>query len=286
VLDFGVSKLLGPLMGSGTRTGELLGTPNYMAPEQVHDARSASETTDVYGLGAVTYQMLTSRPPYANASIGVMLLSIMVEGPPSLAAQRPDLPPELVQVIERAMARNAGERWPTMKAFSEAIEPFATLDAPPRYIPLANDKPKSMMTPPSIVATPPPTVRVARRNRPWMLVSVLIVVFAGAGLYWKRRSVEGAPTSGGAETMIDLAVEADAPGAIMRMYGRTYPLPFHGAMERSAAPVSAEITAPGREGRLYALPMQKPQSIIAKLPAGEGVKKATEEETSRALLPQ
>jgi hypothetical protein len=120
-----------------------------------------------------------------------------------------------------------------------------------------------------------------------MVVSVLTVVLAGAGLYWKRRSVEAAPpTSGEAESMIELEVQADAPGASLSMYGRTFPLPFHGAVERSAAAVSVEITALGREGRLYALPMQEPQSIAAKLPAGDGMKKATKEEAFRALLPQ
>jgi serine/threonine protein kinase len=190
VLDFGVSKLLGPLMGPGTRTGELLGTPNYMAPEQVHDARSANETTDVYGLGAVLYQMLTSRPPFLTASLGVMLLQIMVESPPSLAAQRPDLPAELVQVIERAMARSSQARWPSMPALAEALAPFADLTDPPRLVPLPESVVESTLTPPSIVATPPPTVRVARRTGPWMLIAVLAIVAAGVGLYFRGRAAK------------------------------------------------------------------------------------------------
>jgi serine/threonine protein kinase len=254
-----------------------------MAPEQVHDARSANEMTDVYGLGAVTYQMLTCRPPYANTSIGVMLLQIMVEGPPSLAAQRPDLPPELVQAIERAMARSAAERWPTMKAFADAIEPFKSLDEPPRYVPLADKTTSNSLTPPSIVATPPPTMRVARRNRPWMLASVVAIALAGVGLYWKRRSIETAAPAASAGQSIDLAVQADAPGASMTIYGRTYPLPFDGPMERSAAPVLVEVTAPGREGRIYTVPMQEAEHLSAELPAGAGLKAATADETARAL---
>jgi serine/threonine protein kinase len=190
VLDFGVSKLLGPLMGPGTRTGELLGTPNYMAPEQVHDARSANETTDVYGLGAILYQMLTGRPPFLTASLGVMLLQIMVESPPSLAAQRPDVPAPLVEVIERAMARSNTARWPSMAAFSEALAPFADLRAAPRLVPLPYTPTTGTMTPPSIVATPPPTVRVARRTAPWMLLAVLAIVAAGVGLYYRGRALK------------------------------------------------------------------------------------------------
>jgi serine/threonine protein kinase len=284
VLDFGVSKFLGPLMGHGTRTGELLGTPNYMAPEQVHDARSASEATDVYGLGAVIYQMLTCRPPYLNASISVMLLQIMVEAPPPIATQRPDLPPELVQTLERAMSRNAGDRFQKMPEFARALEPFSTLDDPPRFVPLAEEKSRRTVTPPSIVATPPPTMRVARRNTPWMIASVLLIVLGGVGLYWKRRSVEAAAAEPVTASRIDLDVTADAPRASMRVYGQVYPLPFHGPVERSAAPVSVEITAPGHEGRIYAVPMREAETLRVTLPAGDGVKNATEEETTRALV--
>jgi serine/threonine protein kinase len=283
VLDFGVSKFLGPLMGPSTRTGELLGTPNYMAPEQVHDARSASEATDVYGLGAVIYQMLTCRPPYLNNSIGVMLLQIMVEGPPSLAEQRPDLPAEFVAVVEKSMARTAAERYPTMIELAKALEPFSTVDTQPKLVPLAQEKTRSTVTPPSIVATPPPTMRVARRNVPWMIASVLMVVLAGFGLYWKRRTVEAAAANSVVPSEIDLEVRADAPDASMRLYGKVYTLPFHGAVERSAAPVSVEVTAPGHEGRIYVVAMKDAEHLTAHLPAGEGTKKATDDEIVHAL---
>jgi hypothetical protein len=78
-------------------------------------------------------------------------------------------------------------------------------------------------------------------------------------------------------------VRADAPGAIMRVYGHSYPLPFHGALERSAAPVEVEITAPGREGRLYGVLLEQGQRLRATLPPGDGVKRATDEESARAL---
>jgi hypothetical protein len=173
-----------------------------------------------------------------------------------------------------------------MAAFAEALAPFAGIDDPARYVPLAAEKTRNTVTPPSIVATPPPTMRVARRNAPWMVASVLTVVLAGAGLYWKRRTVEpaGAESSGASTIVLD--ARADAPGATMRMYGQSYPLPFHGAIARSAAPVAVEITAPGREGRLYAVPMRQAESLRAELPLGEGVKRATEAETSSALVPR
>src|SRR5688500_134898 len=99
VLDFGVSLLNDPLIRESaarkTGGGEILGTPQYMAPEQVHDARAADERSDVYALGAILYEMLTGWAPFRAKTYPMLIVEILTATPPPIADHRRDCPPEL-----------------------------------------------------------------------------------------------------------------------------------------------------------------------------------------------
>jgi serine/threonine-protein kinase len=118
LLDFGVAKLGEEDM---TRTGVVLGTPAYMAPEQASGSARVGPAADVYGVGAVLYRMLAGRMPYDGDDAGQVLRRLLDAAPKRPSAFRP-VPPDLEAVVQRAMARDPGERFPSVAALGEALE--------------------------------------------------------------------------------------------------------------------------------------------------------------------
>lgn len=108
ILDFGVAKLDGePEL---TRTGAVVGTPAYMAPEQARGSADVDERADLYAVGAVLYRMLTGRPPHTGEEPAAVLTSLLHEGPRRPRSLAPDIPLGLEAVIQRAMAREVDAR--------------------------------------------------------------------------------------------------------------------------------------------------------------------------------
>jgi serine/threonine-protein kinase len=107
IMDFGLARLSGSEM---TSTGMVMGTPHYMSPEQVKGAK-ADARSDVFALGCVLYEMLTGRKPFDAESMHAVLFKIMQEEPAPLREAAPGTPEALVQVVERALAKNPAERF-------------------------------------------------------------------------------------------------------------------------------------------------------------------------------
>ncbi len=108
ILDFGVAKLGGA--NEVTRTGVVLGTPAYMAPEQARGSNKADARSDVYAVGAVLYRMVTGRMPYDGKDVTATLSQLLHESPPRPRSIRLDIPLALESVIQRAMSRDPSER--------------------------------------------------------------------------------------------------------------------------------------------------------------------------------
>jgi len=126
LLDFGLARRF----SSGlTEQGTLLGTLDYIAPEQVQDAHKVDIRADIYGLGGVLYWCLTGSPPFPSQG-GFLkdLTNRLLQQPPALRKERPDLPVDLEQLIKKLMALDPGDRYATPEAVKRALLPFLKTD--------------------------------------------------------------------------------------------------------------------------------------------------------------
>jgi WD40 repeat protein/serine/threonine protein kinase len=127
VLDFGLARFASekaPIDGL-TQDNAVMGTPDYIAPEQADDARQADIRADVYSLGCTLYFLMTGQVPFPRRTIFQKLLAHRVTSPPQVSALRKDVPPELVRVLERMMAKEPAKRYQTPAEAAEALAPFA-----------------------------------------------------------------------------------------------------------------------------------------------------------------
>jgi tetratricopeptide (TPR) repeat protein len=118
--DFGLAKPVGTASGP-TRTGELLGTLAYLAPEQIADA-GVDGRADQYALACVAFECLTGTPPFEREGELQLLWAHVHDPPARLTERRPGLPAALDRVVRRALAKDPGDRFPTCSAFVEAMQ--------------------------------------------------------------------------------------------------------------------------------------------------------------------
>jgi serine/threonine protein kinase len=130
VMDIGLGKALfeeGEAAGGRlelTNEGSLLGTPDYMAPEQARNVQFADIRADVYALGCTFYHALTGDVPFREASIVRLLMRHATEAPRPLHALLPSVPDGLQQVVETMMAKDPARRYPTPEQAARAVQPY------------------------------------------------------------------------------------------------------------------------------------------------------------------
>ncbi len=123
VLDFGISKMADP---SGenqhiTQTGAVIGTPIYMAPEQIMSPKDIDRRADIYATGVMIYEMLSGRLPYEGANTAELIVKACTVPPVPLREVASDLPLAVIEVVERAMAREPAGRWQSTNEFADAL---------------------------------------------------------------------------------------------------------------------------------------------------------------------
>jgi hypothetical protein len=123
IADFGLARLADqPTL---TLPGQLLGTPSYMAPEQIgNTAKNISSATDVYGLGAILYEMLCARPPFASSDPALTMAMIQRDEPPPPHALVPGIPRDIETICLKCLAKEPHRRYPSVTALQQDLLAF------------------------------------------------------------------------------------------------------------------------------------------------------------------
>jgi serine/threonine protein kinase len=188
--DFGIAKIVTDLPG-GTRittTGHVLGTPEYIAPEQA-ETGDIDGRSDIYSLGVVMYELLTGRPPYeAKTPLAIVLMHINDEPPPSPRSVKPDIPEQLEKVVLKAMAKDPKDRFQTAGKMEQALKKALwEIQQPPGTAPMSalDGKTSPMGRSKGPLATQPSTGSVpagSKSSRGLILAGLLILLLVVGGL--------------------------------------------------------------------------------------------------------
>jgi Protein kinase domain/WD domain, G-beta repeat len=196
ILDFGLARFASEVATHAGMTAEgmVLGSADYIAPEQIDDPHAADIRADIYSLGCTLYFLLAGRPPFPNGSLIQKLMAHREKTARPLSEIRADVPEELAQVIERMMAKDPARRFPTPEDVAEALAPFADAQAGRAAAtgvnaPAAAKARTAPLTSPSLA----PNVQMLepleeatrsgpRHRRPWVrIAAALAILAAGAG---------------------------------------------------------------------------------------------------------
>jgi eukaryotic-like serine/threonine-protein kinase len=233
LIDFGLAKLASSATDAPTRVGQIVGTPHYMAPEQIAN-QEIDARADVYALACVLYHMIAGRPPFEGDSDVQLMYQHMQSPPRPLDAFTADVPPGLQAVMARALAKDRGDRFPSMRELAAAL---GSLE---KRRPRAEPRPR-----PSSVA-------------PVVLGLGALAAVAAAGIGWlagarERASMRAAPPSG------VVVIDTQPPGAKLTLDGQPQATP---------SPLVLEKLAPGKHALAMTLAGHRPLERTISVTAG------------------
>ena len=129
VIDFGISKVTSGEGHALTQTTEIVGSPQYMSPEQVKASRDVDARTDVWSLGCVLYELLTAKVPFEAQSVMLLGSVILNNRHVSVREHRPEVPLQLSAIVDRCLAKETSARPTSVVELASALAPFAQNDA-------------------------------------------------------------------------------------------------------------------------------------------------------------
>jgi len=207
VTDFGIARSLHVDHGM-TQTGTVLGTGEYLAPEQA-SGRPVSAATDVYSLGVVLWELLAGDVPFVGENFVAVALRHVNEPAPDLRERRPDVTPRLAAAVDCSLAKDPGRRFPSMAAFAKELHAcLAEAEGESPAPPADDDLALTLVRPSAPLPAPPRAPAPSRSRRParsrrrpllWVLLAVLVagVAFAAVVLLGGASHNGGGPGGGG-----------------------------------------------------------------------------------------
>jgi serine/threonine protein kinase len=281
VLDFGISKSSDTDAASSlTSTGSVIGTPHYLAPEQIKDARTASAASDQYALGVIFYKCLAGENPFEGESIFAVLQAIVTQTPVPLQERRADLPEGFVRIVERAMNPLPWERFGSVRELGRVLLPYASPKARAIWEEIftgasdaaaAAEPPRASHTMPMPPPEPRPrrlaaehTTAKARFDSGTLSPAVTDTAPAnlGADAGSRRRTMIGG-------TLLGVALAVGGFVLFTRVSPAPEPRPPAAAAPPAAAPVP--VTPPPAVVNPPAVPVVAPPPVAAPVPAKEPV---------------
>jgi serine/threonine-protein kinase len=125
VLDFGISKMTMGVDSALTKTSSIMGSPLYMAPEQMRSARKADVRSDIWALGVILFELLTGEVPFNADTMPELCLKVVSDPPRAIAELRNDVPVGIVEAINKCLAKDPNDRYQNAAELASALEPFA-----------------------------------------------------------------------------------------------------------------------------------------------------------------
>jgi len=211
VADLGLARLTSEsssLNASLTQAGSILGTADYIAPEQALDSATVDHRVDVYSLGCTLFFLLAGRPLYSAGSLMALLLKHRDAPIPSLREARPDVPAELDEIYRRMVAKRPEDRHPTMAEVVHALEGMRGA------VPLADARPAARGPVPAVGASPTDVTVVVDPAAPVGSVDFRLTLSASG--------VGGAPTPSDVRRVADLKVVLVEPSRAQASIVRKY----------------------------------------------------------------
>jgi len=136
VLDFGIAKIQqsNAIDDDITAANLVIGTPQYMSPEQCSHSSAIDARSDIYSFGIIVYEMLAGQPPFVGESPTVIMMKQVQDPPPSVLEARPDLPVAVSSVISKALAKQPADRFESAGELSKALTEAASAAESPQLI--------------------------------------------------------------------------------------------------------------------------------------------------------
>ncbi|MEM1029316.1 MAG: protein kinase [Myxococcota bacterium] len=253
ILDFGISKF-NPLTDeegmSMTRTGAVMGTPFYMAPEQAKGAKNIDHRSDLYAVGVILYQAVTGQVPFDAGTFNELIFKIVLEEPLPPERFAPSLDPAFGRIIRRAMAREPEQRFQSAAEFAEALSRWLhtgraeehehAAPAPPIAAGVADSRPPGTDT----------GITIARPSDPEAGRITAVVPPRGDAALGRSTEVIGpgdAPLTGGTEVMHpdDVGATTTSGGGYSSPSGHEARSDDAVAATAGSPPLSASLAVPG-----------------------------------------
>ena len=260
ILDFGLAR---GLESDLTRTGNVVGTPSYMAPEQIR-GEPIDQRADIFAAGVVLYELLTSRKPFSGQTTAATIYQVLEHRPQPVDEVDPTIPGDLAKIVQRAIEKSPAARYQRIEEMAADLERIKIgadstliLSAPPPARPPSVTHQQIAPAAPAALQQPSAVQPQTVAGRNWSAISIALVAVGVALLVLAlrvfRSSEPGAPT--------------EATGATATTAAPPTPIAPSAATPPAALPVAPpSVAAPPASGRSVA-PVQEPPRSAATPPA-------------------